>query len=246
MRPGVYGKQYIIKNSRLIGINLGYNYFVEHEMENMQDFVSMMAKLSCRDEVRQQMKNPVKKAMLQKKSRARAKRWEGTPFKGSVLRDYTNSYYKQGMVIKNDELISQGKGCILHNGGKYDMLMIGNDSDIRYMQDKFGNKRVFTEADLFPMSDYQYLSSNYGYQQAAAGGAKMTKNSMVGSDWDGRGLMVYLIETPETEGKLKHLQQALEAGNLAVVTHEPRLFKDRGCCLIDLDAAYCTQKYSRA
>ena len=32
MRAGVYGREFIMKNGTCIGVNIGYNFFREHEV----------------------------------------------------------------------------------------------------------------------------------------------------------------------------------------------------------------------
>ena len=243
MRAALFSRQIITDNDdKIIGINIGYNFYAEHECGtdalvaniNTNRLKDIQALMDCASLIeRHKVKKSIEKR--QKANKMALKRWENTPFNGYVLLPSVQ-YFTHKIIINNDS-IKDKYNVFLTDNSNYTMLYIGNGIDNEYWHKKFGNKRTLTEKDIFYMEDYQSTLLNTGYILAGRPrvGEMQQSKTLIGQ-WAGsdRGIMILM----KNDDYIQDIISALKRGSIAVVPEERRLFKDRGCCLIDLDAAY--------
>ena len=247
-RPTVYGKEIRIDNqNRCIGINLGYNFYCEHEGDTLGivescnnvnlrqlHLLSSLAPIQYRKEI-----TKLKKQI--KSDEKFIKRWNNTPFADHVFMPSTYSLLK--MVVIDNSAIRQKYSNIFLNDGHYYLLSIGNGITPDVWEKKFGTKKTVSEEDLFYMQDYQGLCRNTGY--ILNNGFNLTQQLNFGASWATHNSYLLVVLPAEQKSYLEDIQSALKAGNLACVQYEPRMFKDRGCCLINLEAAYGVERGSK-
>ena len=243
MRATMFGRQIVTdSNDKLVGVNIGYNFHAEHEygtselVENINNtkYDDMMQIMSCKSLIdKYKLKKSIEKR--QKINKQVLKRWENTPFKGYVL--LPNVKYFTHKIIINNDSIRNTYNVFLTDNSNYTMLYIGNGITNEQWHNKFGSKRTLTEEDLFYMDDYQEIPLNMGYIMAGRPrvGEMQQQKSLV-AQWANtdNGLMILMKD----DRYIQDIISALRNGNLALVPKEPRLFKHRGCCLIDLESAY--------
>lgn len=107
---------------------------------------------------------------------------------------------------------------------------------------RLGQKRIFSEEDLFYMPDYNYISNNVGYMLNPSSNSVFSEFGLIAGSWGSHGIMLLVREEIKSYYQdwsiTDQLIDALERGCLAVVPEECRMFSDRGCCLIILDKSY--------
>lgn len=240
-RPTVYGKEIRLdRHGKCVGINLGYNFYSEHEGDTivivdsanrkMHSALSMLKAFGA-FAYRKQISQLSKKIKANEKALAR---WSATPFNGHVFAPTTNSMLKM-IVINNSEVRNKYSNVML-NDGHYYILSIGDGLTPEYWEKKFGSKKTVSEEDLFYMPDYQNMIRSTGY--ILNQGHRLKQDTTFGASWALGSEYMIIVLPAEQKSYLEDLQSALNAGNLACVSQEPRMFSDRGCCLIDLQGAY--------
>lgn len=249
-RPTVFGKEIVVDNdNKVIGINLGYNFYAEHEgdtgiiVNNMNKKLYMqlsMMQAAGGIRYRKQIKQLTKQI---KNNEALMGKWSLTPFKGYVFAPTTNSMLKM-IVINNSEIKKKYNNFMLQDG-RYYLLVIGDGLTPEYWEKRFGTKKTVSEADLFDMTDYQStFCGNKPYIlniKSASKTVRVAHNDCFAAAWAlGNSYSNYLMIAISEDKKsyLEDIQKALKNGDLACVTQDRKIFSDRGCCLIDLDAAY--------
>jgi len=241
MRPTVYGKEIRVDNNdKCVGINIGYNFYAEHEgdtcsiVENVNNkFYSNLNLLKALG----RFKNRQEINKLNKQLKCNEKlisRWNNTPFVGHVFFSTTPFWLKM-IVINNSEVRKKYNNVILEDGHYY-LLVIGDRINADSWENKFGTKKTVSEDDLFCMRDYQGLSRNTGY--LLNNGSSLKKENNFAASWSLSDNTIMILLEESKKNYLEDMVNALKSGNLACVQYEPRIFKDRGCCLIDLENAY--------
>ena len=240
-RPTVYGKEIRVDNDNTcVGINIGYNFYCEHEgdticiVENLNNisyrnlnFLKTLGGIRYVREI-----NKLSKQL--KKNEKIVSRWKNTPYVGHVFFPTTPTWLKM-VVIDNSEVRTKYKNVILDDGHYY-LLVIGTGFTSEYWEKKFGTKKTVSEKDLFMIEDYQGLCRNTGYLLNNGQGLKQENNFAASWSLSDNTIMILLPE--QKKSYLEDIVKALKEGNLGCIQQEPRMFKDRGCCLIDLEAAY--------
>lgn len=235
-RPSVYGRQLVVSGNNLFcGINLGYNFFCEHEGD-----VSIIAKgLNTLAEFIYSENRSTKRRFS--KSVKKTQRWQSTPFAGGVLLDIV-PYCKKSLIIDNSSIIGKYKNYQMKDG-EYTMLAIGYFNNDNW-HNVHGDRRKFTEEEIMYMPDYQSPMTNFGYLNniAKGGGAEYGDQSFCASWMCGNVypcIYIYEQKIDRPCGSIVDcIIKSLTSGNLAICGHEPRLFKDRGLCLVDLENSY--------
>lgn len=248
MRPGVYGRQSVLdKEGNLVGINIGFNFFSEHEngteglVFNLNNDHSGIVNRICkkgRTEI-----GPLHMIKynreLQREINQIAK-WKNTPYKNLVLLPSTQYTYKN-IEIRNSNIANKYDTFLLQDG-EYELLLLHTFMEGMRLKEKLGKRRIFSEEDLFYMPDYNdSIQNNIGYQlnKHIVAQIKEPEVHLAGS-WDGTHgvLIIYKKDKNNSNNSLEKLIKALEKGNLAITDYEGRMFKLKGCSLIDLEAAY--------
>lgn len=237
-RPTVYGKEIRVNSqNECIGINLGYNFYCEHEGDTdciVDDFNRHNSVPIDMNSLRQYYKevNRIKKQT--KQGERIISRWRLTPFNGHVFIPSVNTMLK--MIVINNEEVRRKYSTVLLDDGHYYLLSIGRGLTPEIWEKKFGSKKTVSESDIFYMPDYQGLYRNTGF--ILNNGQQMIQGRNFGASWALCSSYMMIVLPAEQKSYLEDIQLALKAGNLACVQSEPRMFKDRGCCLINLEKAY--------
>lgn len=245
-RPTVFGKEIVVdKENKIVGINIGYNFYAEHEgdtgiiVQNMNKKLYMqlsMMQAAGALRYRKQIKQITKQIKNNEKLMSK---WSLTPYKGYVFAPTTSSMLK--MIIINNSEIKQKYINFMLQDGRYYMLVIGDGLTPEYWEKRFGAKKTVSEADIFDMSDYQSTFARSPYKLRNCDKVTKIQGDNFGAAWAlGNSYSNYLMVVMPEDKKsyLEDIQKALKNGDLACVTQDRKLFSDRGCCLIDLDAAY--------
>lgn len=238
-RPTIYGKELRINNqNKCIGINLGYNFYSEHE----DDTLNIVQSCNNNDLLTIKMIQslaPIKYmkeiSKLKKQRKINEKiisRWNNTPFKDYVFMPNVNSILR--MIVIDNSDVRKKYNTVLLDDGHYYMLSIGNSITTETWEKRFGKKKTMSEEDIFYMPDYQGLCRNTGY--IINNGYNLTSRRNFGASWASHLDNLIIVLPAEQKSYLEDIQSALKAGALACVYQESRMFKDRGCCLINLDA----------
>lgn len=240
MRPTLFGKQYKIYQDKFIGINLGYNFYTEHEygIEEIPKEINKYSIVSG-NITAFYIHNPIQEMQLKRKISAQnkiIKRWDNTPFKDFVL--YPCTIYVRREIIIDNTNIQNKYNRFLTKNGNYTLLYIGETTD--NWRKHYGDRRKFAEDELLYMRDYNTdMSINPGFMMNS-------KNSLLtqadfAAAWQGRSSNIMILVNNEIESN-KHIIDgiidAIKKGSLAIVGEEHRIFSDRGLILLDLDNCY--------
>lgn len=245
-RPTVYGKEVRINSQgKCVGINLGYNFYSEHEGDTVgivqscnNEDLRWISLLSCAGykECRKEITKLKRQRKLNEKL---VSRWNNTPFRDHVFMPSVSSMLR--MIVIDNSAVRQKYSNVLLNDGHYYLLAIGEGFTSEMWEKKFGRRKTVSEEDIFYMPDYQRLGSNLGY--LLNNGYHIAQVGNFGACWAIHSNYLFIVLPAEQKSYLEDIQSALKAGTLACVPCEQRLFRDRGCCLIDLETAYFGVKW---
>lgn len=248
MRPALYGGQIrtssVGNKGTLKGINLGYNFYVEHEAYGNDTPTDGMVRLlnvctqgimfdatqKYGDTLRARMhySQQVKKVstMLEKVNRKLA----GTPFQHRVLSS-SIPLLVRSIKIDNSALKSRGQyNTFLTSDGEYTLVVA--TPNINRWKTMLSRRRVFSEDELLYMDDYQQstLRNNLGY--CLNGRPSGYSNHDFVRAWDNNGFLILFRD----KDIAKQFVSAINRGVVGVVPEFPWLFGDRGCCFVVLDS----------
>lgn len=245
MRATICGKQIREFDGRFFGINLGYNFYMEHEVGiekipfeiNNYSLVSGNMNMFYRPTIGQMIKLQ-RKILTQSKA---IRKWDGTVFKNLVLYPCTE-YVKREITIDNTNILNKYKRFLTKNG-KYTLLYIGITADD--WRKKYGDRRKFAECELLYMPDYNTdMTINPRFMMSC--GSKPVDEPGFAAAWQGGLGNILILMSNELESE-KHaidgIINAIKNGNLAMVSKCNRLFLDRGLILLDLEVSYNPRSY---
>lgn len=233
MRPAVFGEEIVKRNNKIVGFNIGYNFYCEHEQGVLELINNLnnqyLKKLSLKDNKK-----------LYKNGFLLTNKYKNTPFSKCILRGNIE-YIRREIIIDNTELIeSQKYSKYLLFNGNYTMFKVSSEVGLEAFKEKYGQRRKFSEEELLDMSDYNIdMSYNMGYQLAGAANCHMNQ-SVVGS-WGSDGFIVFIpkmIYLEEMKNLADDFENSLKTGSLALCDGYAGLFKDRGLSFVMLDKCY--------
>lgn len=232
MIPTVHGLQKVYDRQGIfVGVNIGYNFFAEHNVDastivreiNKDDsllYISLAKSHKSQIQISRQLKKVAKED--EKKLRLTM----NCPFAGYVVKSSANVYTRTIMVDNTDIMGKYTRFHLLN--GKYDLFLMSYGPYFTHYADRFKNRKVMSEDEIFYMPDYnQDLIAMTSSQPLDFAGA-----------WDARGVMILFKHDDDKPDLAEDLADCVKRGYLAMVSGEQRMFKDRGCCLIELDRAY--------
>lgn len=233
-RPAVRGKEIVTYgDDELIGINLGYNYYVEFE-NGTKYMLDSLWRNGYNDSLHACCKSSLQAKRCIKKAQKIAKRFEFCPYADYMLPNYTLCV-KRSVRINNSEVKKQYRTCQLVDGD-YVCLWINMSED--YIQKKMDRKRVFGEDSFLYMPDFQG-SANAVMLWNDVGRKQVTQDSKVfGSVWGDNGEYIILLMPKEHEWVIDELIKGIKEGFIAFISEEPKLFHDRGGILLNVEVAY--------
>lgn len=253
-RPGRFGRELKLdSNGAFIGLNLGYNFFCEHEagvegIVRSIRFGSHLTKRAVKNtmhmanfcgaskEQKKQIKAECKKKLeLAEKAEVCYKKWSDTKLAPYMLLADTGYFVRQIRVNNNNLQLA---GLMLHNGD-YSYIGLGGNGSISHISKKFENKIVFSEDELLYTPDYTHgaSTSNFGYTRAMASGKDLSSDNppACGAWQSGSDFITILIDRSAEGCKDLHKQiiDLLKSGNMCCLSQCEMVFKDRGCILMD-------------
>lgn len=101
------------------------------------------------------------------------------------------------------------------------------------------------------MQDYNNRSGNIGKMlnelKYGKDSTKLSKAVIpICGTWMEGGKHISILINNDILGDMnigEQLISAVRAGNIAIVPEQPKLFKDRGCIIVNMDVAYFTARY---
>lgn len=233
MRAAVFGRQLITVNNEFIACNIGYNYYSEHEndaVECLRERLNIDTCIHIDSEIKPGLRHKANVNKKVNKDKVLMGRWKNTPFCDDILMP-SMPYYRREITIKNDDLKGEYHTFLLDDGD-YTLLSLAPHFTL---QKKLGMRKIFSEGEFFYLPDYQNYRHNLGYYFYANNQKVRTGEDVTGT-WADDGVIMFF----KSNAIVDSFCEALKAGNIALVKEEKRLFKDRGCCFINLEAAYRT------
>jgi len=251
MRTTVYGRQTLIMaEGKLLGINLGYNFYYEHEEGTLElvhninrtsqaHLANKIVKQGCKDTKSIKFLYRLKKEI--KKEEKIMQRYKNTPY-GEYTISCSIEPFIRKIIIDNSKLKRESvyRNYLLNDGG-YTLVILDNSLHTDYWANKIENKRKFCEGNFFYMEDYNNgVKNNPGYILRGKGANKFTSgNVQFAAAWGSSGLILLIDrQSDDTYNISESIEKAIKSGSLAIVPEQSKLFNDRGCCLILLDEAY--------
>lgn len=253
-RPGKVGRELKLdSNGNFIGLNIGYNFYCEHESgvegvvgrirsgshldkKQVKSMMHMISFMGANKEQKKQAKAECKKGLeVSENAEVLYQRWHNTELAPYMLLADTGYFVRQIRVNNNDLQLS---GLMLHNGD-YTYIGLGGTGSINHISKKFEGKTVFREDELLYTPDYTYglSTQNFGYMRAVASGKKLNIDySPVCGAWQSGSDYINVLIDRSAEGcKDLHKQiiEILKSGNLCCLGYCEGVFKDRGCILMD-------------
>lgn len=232
MRPAVYGGEIVKRNNKIVGFNIGYNFYCEHECGVLKLINHLnnqyLNKLSLKENKK-----------LYKNGFVLTNKYKNTPFSKCILRGNLD-YIKREVIIDNESLIKSKKyHRFLLTNGNYTMFRIASDDDLSYFREQYGQKRKFSEDELLYMPDYNIdMSCNIGY---LLGGNNSIVNSSIIGSWASDGFTIFIPKmsySEEAKNLADDFEKSLKTGSLAICDGHAGLFKDRGLSFVMLDKCY--------
>lgn len=221
MRTAVYGSEIAIVDGKIVGFNLGYNFYTEHESEykvlELIEYLNKQYDMEVSDEVNLKKYNEGMKF---------TEKYKESPFYNNILRGKL-TYLKREIIVDNKKLKKEKKyNKYLLSDGEYTMFYIQ-----KYTRDdfsaKYGRRKKFCEEELLNMTDYNnYNSSNIDTSLLDA------KKNVIGS-WDNQSFMIFISKS--LLGLSDDFENSLKTGSLALSYGCNFLFKDAGLCFLFLD-----------
>lgn len=231
MRAAVFGRQLITVNNEFVGCNIGYNYYSEHEndsVECLRERLNRNTWIYLDNEIKPGLRHKANVNRRVNKDKVLMGRWKNTPFCDDILMP-SMPYYRREITIKNDDLKGEYNTFLLDDEN-YTLLALAPHFTL---QKKLGMRKIFNEGEFFNLEDYQKYMHNLGYHFYANNQNVVTGADITGT-WSADGVIMFFKNGLIVDS----FCEALKSGNIALVKEEKRLFKDRGCCFINLDAAY--------
>lgn len=231
MRPAVYGGEIVKRDNKIVGFNIGYNFYCEHECGVLELINNLnnqyLSKLSLNDNQK-----------LYKNGFSLTYKYKKTPFSKCILRGNID-YIRKEIIIDNDILIESKKySCFLLSNGNYTMFKVSSEMCLQAFREKYGQKRKFTEEELLDMSDYNIdMSFNMGFQ--LSGGHSIINSCIIGS-WGSDGFTIFIpkMYSDYIKNLADDFENSLKTGSLAICNGNTGLFKDRGLSFVMLDKCY--------
>ena len=232
-RPAVRGKEIITYgDDELIGINLGYNYYVEFENGTHNMIESIWGRFN--DSLGAYCESLFQVRRYIKKAQKVIKQFEGSPHANFMLPNYTLCV-KRSVEIDNSELRKNYKTCQLVDG---DYVCLWINMAEEYIQKKMGRKRIFDESAFLYMPDYQGSSNAVMLWNDVGRKRVLQDNKVFGSVWGDNSDYIILLMPKEHEWVIDELIKGIKDGFIAFISEEPRLFHDRGGILLNIEAVY--------
>lgn len=232
-RPTVHGKELVVKNGEFIGLNLGFNFYFEHE-EGTQGIVQHMNMLRSGFELWGYNSKINKK--INKEKKAIYKKWGNSEFMGYIVLPSVN-YLRREIIIDNTEIRDKYRNFQTVDG-EYTLLWIGNNWTSDVWNKKWGNRRKFREDELLYMPDYQ--SSLIRPDFTLNGERKPELSSLICGAWSsGDGNVMILVRKIKARVNIvERLTNALKRGDLAILPDLQGVFKEHGCLLVNLQSLH--------
>lgn len=239
MRPAIFGTEVKTAGNRFIGVNLGYNFLREYD-----SVIPSLVNNLNREVV--QNKGIFGLSAKDKKDIGLMLRYQNTPFKDGILHPRLETYVRNIEIRHGNRDLSYR----LLDNDEYVMFGIMNSRTRKMYTDAIGSKRIFQESDLICMSDYQpdMLLNNRDYRFRFRSGdisvSRNGENHLLHSNtyralYSTGGFMFIMRRGTFSEQVIiPTLEKSLKSGSLAIAGEEPRLFREKGCCIICLDEAY--------
>lgn len=244
-RPGVFGRELILNsNGRFVGCNIGYNFYSEHEhglgsitkslMDTARPTDIRFLRMFCND--KKVIASVKKDNKVKIKALKESSKWVNTPFGDRVLPRMCAADKKE-IHISNTP-IKDKYGKFLTVNGDYSAVLIGGTFDKYYKAVASG--KTLSEDEILYMPDYAGGSSVENLGFLCAGMPRQDFFVPVCGSWQGGSIPILVLINRDKGSRNagNEIMNALRSGNLAVIDGDARLFKDRGLCLIDLEALY--------
>jgi hypothetical protein len=229
MRATVFGREVKYNNQGvLMGINLGFNFYAEHEAGTLEMVHNINSDNSVNiDKVQSEnlgkVKSNLKYNKLVNKDIQEVSKWKNTPFAEYVLKPSAPMYYRP-VTIDNTEIQKEYTNFLLDKGD-YFLFMVSKQSNIDRLKERLGNKRKFSEKDMFYMLDYQPNT-----------GTSSVSNFYFAAAWDSSGFELLIKRGIRGEQVIGLLESAIKGGNLAIIPEAEAMFNTgKGCFLVLLN-----------
>lgn len=258
-RAGVYGRgiKFIDSTTSLLGINIGYNFYTEHEQgtEELIECINTHRQIPNLTLSEWHSPKGIKEQLKLKRADNKAlrlkERWKNCPYYEYMISANVNMFRRE-IIIDNSAPDYPYQNRLLANGN-YTYMEIGYNFSPDSWKKKFGARRKFKESELIYAQDYNNSSiinrTNPGlfYHALKYGEVPSIHQDIpVSGTWMSGGNYISLfINNDSLKGAdvANQLENIIRSGNLAVVPEQEKLFSDRGCILMNLDAMYFTDKY---
>lgn len=209
-RVGSHGKAIYVKDGVTLGICLGYGGYCEHN-------ISVQSVRSAIEILNNSMKGKGIKSTM--KFRSALKKVPDAFRRDLIHPDMP--YFRKSLTIRNDEIRGKFNTFQTHDG-RYELMVIGEGSEVSYLRKKFSHKRIFTESDLFFMTDYQFSISSLDTVNASPEGMVTSWScDMFTCDRYSFSQFLILVAEEYADMVLNPLEHSLTSGNLLVQCESP-------------------------
>lgn len=247
MRPTVFGKQIVSRNGILCGVNIGYNFYLEHERETRELLNRINNGSIAINNISDKLSFDNKRKIAIRKSNI----FNTTPFSRCIILSNVD-YIRREVIIDNSELKKSGKyqNFMLENTD-YTLFIFSDYDTLKWYRGRLGNNRKFSESDFLYMGDYNSdISSNVGARLAGVGTLHSeigigTMSTMVSGAWGNDGFLVLIKRHGITEYLADNIESNLKNGGLALVNEPCGIFRDRGLGLVFLNNIYNNGKENK-
>lgn len=221
MRAGIYGSEIIIDDGNFIGVNLGYNYYAEHEC----DLKCLVEKYNRKDSSQSAKDKEIKK------------KYKDSWVKDYILNPDTTGLIKRTIVFDNSKPDYYDNYLSRH--GEYLAMYIGKKDtyEYSYWNKTLVSNKVYREDELIQMSDYARKIEDKSQSRLITGNLHICHEPDLIGLWTGTDTDILLmIRKDRDDWKIlvDGITNALHDCNLAVVNGIQNVFKDRGLILIDV------------
>lgn len=240
MRPTVFGKQVVTRNGIVCGVNLGYNFYTEHEggidytLNNINNNSVYITS------------NAENKSVMNKKKKdlKMAETFKHTPFYKNIILSSVD-YIRREVIIDNSELKQSGKyKNIMLDNADYTLLVFGNYSVLKANRERLENKRKFSEESFLYLPDYNSDYSNNigamlnGITSVSSHIGVGSMSPMISGSWGQMGFLMLIRRDGLTANLADTIEDNLKNNGLSLAYGPCGLFRDRGLGLVFLNTIY--------
>lgn len=233
MRPAIHGNEVVFDKDTFIGINLGFNFYAEHEgniKKLAESFNYMYSGISLRE-----------LAAYKKSLHAINKKWKNTSILPYILNPYTTALVKRTITIDNSSKAPYYNKYLCFDE-EYVALYFYNKSYPQGFSEKLTSKQKFREDELYCMRDFASQIPEKPFMNNVLAVGRDIQIVGVWTSFTPYMLVLVKKNLPHSEEIVAGIQKAFRNYDLALAPEMAGVFEGRGLILYDAENLFNYEK----